>query len=300
MSALEVIAPGMLSLVQDLGRSGVAHLGLSHGGPMDLHAHCWANHLLGNSPHAATLEITMGQASFTTNQDIQLALTGADMQPSIDGKPVPMWQTLWLRAGQEIKLSIARHGLRTYLGVLGGIESESVLGSRASVPRNGIGQPLQAGDRLPLGEGSPAPERSVATWYIPSYPRELRIGLFNTGWGLSSAAFEQLCQGTYQVSPNSDRMGLRLTGEAIETDSSGIISEGIAPGAVQLPPDGQPIILMSDRQTLGGYAKLGHVSRLDLARLGQAAPGTQLSFYQADMADAREQLDEFCRFFNLA
>ncbi|GHA52181.1 biotin-dependent carboxyltransferase family protein [Photobacterium aphoticum] len=311
MAALVVQHPGMLSLLQDLGRLGVAEQGLSQGGAVDLHAACWANYLVGNIASAAVIEITLGMAQFIAVEDCTLALTGAPMQPLLDDIPMESWQCVFMRAGQTLKLGGARHGLRAYLAVQGGFLAPDVLGSCATVVRNQLGglshgQPLITGDRVPFAYACPDPtmlsrHRQTPSRFIPDYSQPITLRVIESYQAAAFQAAEKarFYASRYTVSQETDRMGCRLSGPAIQAEIDGIISEGIALGAIQIPPDGQPIVLLNDRQTLGGYPKLGCVARVDIARLAQAAPGTSVQFIQGDLAVLSEEWRQFSRFFGL-
>ncbi|WP_434362322.1 biotin-dependent carboxyltransferase family protein [Parasalinivibrio latis] len=314
MFGLEVINPGLFTLIQDPGRFGVGHLGLSSGGPVDLHAFCWANKLLGNKADAACLEIMMGNASFRAMTDITVALTGADTQPRIDGYPQPHWRAFNLKQGQTLQLGFAQSGLRAYLAVAGGIQAPDFLGSKATVVRNGLGglpvlgeklgtgNKIQAGDKIPVRHKCKKTHLySVPKTYIPDYPDTLSVGVIPSYQfdSFSSSSVEQFFNSEYEITQQSDRMGIRLSGPAIKSKLKGIISEGIAPGSIQIPADGQPIVLMNDRQTLGGYPKIGCVTRLAQSKLAQAKPGTTVRFQQAIMKGESIKLSAFLRFFNL-
>lgn len=314
MFGLEVINPGMLTLIQDPGRFGVAHLGLSSGGPSDFHAFCWANKLLGNTPASASLEIMMGNASFRALVNVTLSLTGADMQASVDGKPQPNWRAFELKQGQTLQLGFARAGLRAYLAVAGGIQAPDFLGSQSTVMRNGlgglppageecgIGNKIQAKDKIPVSvKCRRAVLHSTPERYIPDYADSLTVDVvpsyqFDT---IPASSTEQFFQSEYEVTQQSDRMGIRLAGEPVQSGLKGIVSEGIAPGAIQIPADGQPIILMNDRQTLGGYPKLGCVTRLHQSKLAQAKPGTQIRFQRANIDKTASDWMAFLQFFRL-
>lgn len=310
MDALEVISSGPLLLIQDLGRTGVGHLGFSQGGPVDLHAFCWANRLLGNAPNAAILEITMGQVAFKACCDVMLALTGANMPATIDGVSIGHWQSFLIKKGQTLRLGYAREGLRAYLAIASGIIAPKIYGSCATVIRNHIGGLADAqGQALKKGSIIAMHKPYVYThqpkWvpfrFRPNYSEELDIGIFETyQHNLFSPEQKSLFYSTsYTVSDKLDRMGVRLEGDAIHPICDGIISEGVAPGSIQFPSNGQPIILSVDRQTLGGYPKIGCVSKIGLMRLSQARPGSKLHFYQADVAEESEKYSQFVQFFNI-
>ncbi len=310
MTVLNVLTPGMHSLIQDLGRQGVGHLGLSGGGPLDLHAFCWANRLLGNPSHAPALEITLGQAAFQAEQTVQLALTGAAMGATIDGVALENWRSFILKSGQVLKLGFARQGFRAYLAMQGGIEASNWFGSAATVVRNQMGglsaapgRALVKGDQLvaKMAQTTGFRPQAVPARFIPVYAPQLAIGLFET---YQHALFtaeqkQQFYQTEYTVSDKLDRMGVRLQGAALHPAQNGVISEGIAPGSIQFPPNGQPIILLNDRQTLGGYPKLGCVCKFGLMCLAQARPGATLRFYPADLAQESQKYQNFMRFFCL-
>lgn len=310
MAALEVLHPGMLTLIQDTGRLGVAELGLSQGGPVDLHAYCWANYLVGNAMDCPQLEVTLGQASFQAQATLVCAITGADMAVTVDGEPLGFWQSFILRKGQVLKFGYARSGLRAYLAVKGGIDLPQVLGSASAVPRNQLGgiragDPLAQGDVLPVASGEVNCQtfkpKQAAPRYIPDYTIPVRLRVMESYQcdQFSDETKQRFYSSDYQVSQQSDRMGCRLEGPEVQADIDGIISEAIAYGAIQIPPNGQPIILLNDRQTLGGYPKLGCIARMDMPRLAQARPGTAVQFERGDWAVLRKAWQDFSQFFGL-
>lgn len=266
MVALEVLDPGMMTQLQDTGRTGVGYQGLAQGGPMDLHAYCWANHLLGNPMICSQLEITGGQARFIAHQAITLALTGADLGARVNGQPVEGWRTLHLNKGDTLSFQFPKKGLRAYLAIPGGFAAPAVFGSVATVVRDGIGGLgaakeasgclIRQGDYLKTVSKEvvkPGINRIVPARYIPEYVGPLSLNLMESyqARAFSAQSRKSLYQTQFTLSPNSDRMGYRLAGGKITPPFSGVISEGIALGAVQIPENGQPIILMRDHQTLG-------------------------------------------------
>ena len=292
--SLEVIHPGMLTLIQDMGRHGYQHIGVTTGGPMDEHAFLWANRLLDNPLDAAQLEITFGRLSLLAHSDTCIALTGADLGARINERPIRPWQTYLIDRGDRIEFSAPVTGLRAYLAVSGGLQVPTKLGSCATVSReqlgglDGRGSKLSKGDLIPLGTSSPTRRASVPYSDIPNYRKPLRLGVIP---GYQYANFPRservrFFSTEFEVSQNIDRMGYRLTGDPIECDLDGIVSEGIAYGAVQIPADGQPIVLMRDRQTIGGYPKIGSLSALGAGQLAQRPPGTTVSFYPMNVAEA--------------
>lgn len=311
MSGLQVMSSGMLSLIQDLGRYGVARHGLSAGGPADLHSHCWANQLLDNPSNASVLEITMGNASFLALDDILMSLTGADTNPHVDGEPMATWRSFLLRKGQTLKLGYAKTGFRCYLAVAGGFDTPKVFGSSATVVRNQLGgvgdepgRALQKGDLLPASRSytnGDKPFNWVPRLFIPKYSDEVSLSVIESYQShlFSRQAKRTFYANRYQISDKSDRMGIRLQGEPVQMDLSGVISEGITYGSIQFPSNGQPIILLNDRQTLGGYPKIGCVSRMSLMKLAQARPGSTIHFYRGDIELETKVYGEFMRFFSL-
>ncbi|MDK9556985.1 biotin-dependent carboxyltransferase family protein [Marinobacter sp. M216] len=292
--SFEVLNPGMLTLIQDIGRLGYQHIGVTTGGPMDEHAFLWANRLLNNPLSAAQLEITFGRLSLLAHSDTSIAITGADLGARINNQGVQPWQTYEIKQGDRIDFSMPVSGLRAYLAVSGGLRPPLKLGSCATVSReklgglDGQGSKLQTGDRIPLGTPRKTPRASVPYSEIPDYRKPLRLGVIP---GYQYPHFPRsertrFFSREYEVSQNIDRMGYRLAGAAIQCDLDGIISEGIAYGAIQIPADGQPIVLMKDRQTIGGYPKIGSLSALGAGQLAQRGPGASVSFYPVDVADA--------------
>ncbi len=291
MGYLEVIKPGQLSLIQDFGRYGLAPLGVTQGGPLDEYAYCWSNHLLGNHPNNATIEITLGQAEFRFTQSCMLAICGGDLQARLDDKPIRNWTSFYARRGQVLKFGLPINGLRAYLAVEGGFDIAPHLGSTSTVLREQLGglhqdgTPLVKNDRLKYNKSSAIkPPKQLTFRFTPDYNLPLRLRLIESyqAHQFSKESKRSFYNQTYKVGQHSDRMGYRLEGSPITPPVEGIISEGIALGSVQIPPDGKPIILLNDRQTLGGYPKLGVLARIDHARIAQARPGQEVKFIRGN------------------
>ncbi|MDP5253040.1 MULTISPECIES: biotin-dependent carboxyltransferase family protein [unclassified Vibrio] len=310
MKALLTVKPGMQTLIQDTGRYRVAQMGLSCGGPMDLHAYCWANRLLGNDISSPTLEITLGNAAFKALKDCWLSLTGAPMPADIDGKPLHNWRSFLLKKGQTLSLSVARSGMRAYLAIEGGFVGADVFNSAATVVRNQLGghpshpgEALNKGDILQQRPASSSIDKAqwVERHFTRHYDSTLNIAVIESyqAKDFSDHTKRVLYQKPYTLTQQCNRMGAFLEGEPIQGHGDGVISEGIALGAIQLPANGQPIILLNDRQTLGGYPKIGCVSKLSLMKLGQARPGDRIQFYRADLALETDKYRQFVRFFGL-
>jgi biotin-dependent carboxylase-like uncharacterized protein len=295
--SFEVLKPGHFSCIQDLGRHGYQHLGVTTGGPMDEHAFSWANRLLGNSPNAAQIEITYGVLSLLAETDAMIAITGADLDARINGIHAEPWSSYSIAAGDRLEFHAPLSGLRAYLAVVGGFSAPHRLGSCATVAREGLGgitgqgDYLAKGNRLEFEPHSHRPRATVPAWAIPDYDAELALGVIP---GYQAAQFpdeelEKFFSSSYEVTQNIDRMGYRLSGEAIDSGLDGIISEGICYGAIQIPGDGQPIVLMKDRQTIGGYPKIGSLTALGTAQLSQRGPGTSVTFYPMTLYEAMLQ-----------
>jgi len=299
-----VIRPGVLSLVQDLGRFGYQHLGLTNGGAADEHAFLWANRLLGNASNSATVEVCFGGLALQAEVSTRIALTGADLQARLNGEPLVPWQTYGVRAGDRLHLGHSKTGVRAYLAVAGGFQVEPVLGSVATVMReqlgglDGRGSALEVDDILPCASADQGPSMRVPWRYIPDYqaPLVLRVIEGQQGALFSESDWKTLYSSAYDISNQSDRMGVRLSGEPLRPKVGGIVSEGISFGAVQLPPDGQPIVLLKDRQTMGGYPKLGTLFPLDAFALAQRQPHTPVRFAPMSLAEAQQKMQRFYGF----
>mgnify|MGYP003110449037 FL=1 len=276
--------PGLLSLVQDQGRFGQAALGLTTGGPMDPRAAQLANLLVGNAEGASLIEVSFGGLEIIAEEDCQIAVTGAALDLTIDGAEKPLWTTLDLNEGGHLRLGYSETGCRSYLALGGALALNAEFGSTSTVLREGIGglngQRLQPGDRLALHPAKRRERYWLPPILRPQYHHQATLRVVP---GYQQHQFPRVEQrrfygSDYEVSQRCDRMGYRLEGPAIGCDLDGILSEGIAPGAIQVPADGQPIVLLNDRQTIGGYPKLGTVLSLDCAALGQLRAGDAVTF----------------------
>ncbi|PMR71575.1 biotin-dependent carboxyltransferase family protein [Halomonas heilongjiangensis] len=277
---------GPLALLQDAGRFGVRHLGVTQGGPADLHGWAWANHLVGNSWGATALEITFGGIELVAERDLTLAVAGADLGATRDGEALPGWQSVAIREGQVLAFTQPINGLRAYLAVAGGFSAEPVLGSVACVVReglgghDGLGHTLAEGDLLRVGEGGGrgGDVRSAPPTERPDYRQTARLALLPGAQigGFTGRSLFDAFNAVWRVDDRADRMGVRLTGPRLRCRIESLISEGIGLGAVQVPPDGQPIVLLNDRQTIGGYPRLGALTPLAASRLAQCLPGQEV------------------------
>lgn len=302
MSELIVQDAGPLTTIQDLGRAGHLRVGIPASGPMDREAFVLANRLVGNPDPAAGLECTLIGPRVTFTDERLVAVTGADMAPTVNGSAVPAWQGLRVHAGDVLRLGPARRGVRAYLAVAGGLETPLVLGSRATYVRGRLGglegRALRKGDRLPLGRVTAVRPRRVHPDRVPTYGGEPELAVVLgpqddrfTGEGIAA-----LFEGPYEMLPQSDRMGARLKGPWIEhTRGHDIISDGVALGGIQVIGDGQPIVLLADRQSTGGYTKIGTVCSFDVGRIAQVKPGGRLRFRRVTVAEAHAMLRQSLR-----
>ncbi|GAB3475287.1 5-oxoprolinase subunit C family protein [Azotobacter salinestris] len=304
MTGLAVIRPGPLSLLQDAGRLGWQHLGVSPAGPLDIHAAAWANRLLDNRRGTPLVEIALGGTELQSAIDTWVAVCGAELDIRLDGAPRPNWSRFAVRAGQRLGLGFARSGQRAYLAVAGGFRAGAVLGSVATQTREGLGglhgdgRSLCAGDVLPCAPASLPGAASVPWRFVPDYRAEpcLRVMLGGDAGDFSVADRQRFFAQPWRLSPQSDRMGTRLSGEPLRAPTRQW-SLGVATGAIQVPPDGQPIVLMADRQTMGGYPILGWVHPLDLGLLAQCPAHRTVRFARVRVKTVQEEVREFYRFF---
>ena len=288
--AFRVIVPGALSTVQDLGRFGYQKSGMPCSGVMDQKAYESANQLVNNKKNEAVIEHTVFGGSYRFQSDTVIALTGADMKPSIDGKACPMYRPVFVPSGGILSLGAAVNGCRTYLAAAGGILVPPVLGSRSTNLKCKIGgfqgRALQSGDLLDTGTLSvPFQQIKDLSLKAPVYSKEIKVRVIE---GPQSDYFTEkglnlFYSAPYTVSEQSDRMGCRLEGPPVESiHGTDIVSDGIVFGSIQITSSGMPIVLMADRQTTGGYAKIATVITDDLPLLAQAVPGTTIHFQKME------------------
>ena len=256
---IRILEPGPQTTVQDLGRTGQMRYGIPPSGPMDRFAFVVANRLVGNADAAAALECTLVGPRLEVDAPGAVAVTGADMPLTVNGAEAPRWATIILKAGDVVKLGPARAGVRTYIAFAGGLDVPLVLGSRSTYLRGRLGgldgRALRKGDTLRALPCGPAPPRRAERRAMPEYSGELaiRVVLGPQADRFSEAGIRALLGSRYEVLPQSDRMGARLSGARIEhARGHDIISDGIALGSVQVPGDGQTIVLLVDRQSTGG------------------------------------------------
>jgi len=306
--SLHVLSAGLLTTVQDAGRPGLRHLGVGRAGALDAWSHALANRLAGNAAGTAALEITLTGPTLRFDAAARIALCGAQLDAAVEGAPgegvdIPMARPIDLPAGSVLRLGGCRDGARSYLAVEGGIAVPEVLGSAATDLRGGFGgmrgRPLATGDVLPLARRSQRriDALRIAPWWLDMTPDDAPHSLVRVLPGEPGAPLDPLCARRWRVAAASDRQGLRLSGAVLSQDmlSQGRrerTSEPVLPGTVQLPPDGQPIVLLADAQTHGGYPRIAHAIRADWPKLAQLRPGDSVSFASCTPAQARAALDE--------
>ncbi|MEQ6888197.1 biotin-dependent carboxyltransferase family protein [Halomonas sp. CS7] len=292
VNGLRVTRAGPLALLQDAGRFGVRRLGVTQGGPLDLHGWAWANHLVGNAWGTPALEVTFGGLELVAERALVVAVAGADLSARLDGAPLAGWQSVSIEAGQRLAFDTPVNGLRAYLAVAGGFAASPVLGSVACVVREGLGghdgqgHRLAEGDRLrvrahhaPTGRGvarETPREAPAEAWIDYRQPAVLSLLPGAQVGEFSGESLYRAFNASWRVDDRADRMGVRLTGPPLHCRVTSMISEGIGLGAVQVPPDGQPIALLNDRQTIGGYPRLGALTPLACSRLAQCLPGQEV------------------------
>ena len=337
---IEILKPGLLSTVQDLGRTGSRHLGVISAGALDQVALRVANRLVGNDDNAAAIEITVGLPfSVVFRQATRIALTGADCGATLDGTPIHAWWSVPVEAGQTLALQTSTQAMRTYLAVAGGLDVPALLGSRStdlkSVFGGAEGRALAEGDTLPTADmGKTASATGVSAWDQPAFgvksptwcrlayagalpaangapktsrgngaePMVVRVIRASEHAMFDAAAQKALWQAEWTITPKSNRMGYRLSGPTLQRTKAAegldLLSHAVLPGTIQVPPNGQPILLMGDAQTAGGYPKIGAVITADLWLLAQARLNTAVRFVECTREDAVEAQRALLRYLS--
>jgi len=299
MASIIIQSPGLLTTVQDCGRYGYQRFGMPVSGAMDTFSLQLANILVGNDINEACLEATLFGPEITFTSSGAIAICGADMTPILNGKSISLYKTIEVNAGSKLSFSGLKSGSRTYIAFAGGIDIPTVMGSRSTYMRAKVGgvegRALKAGDEITLGTISKKiQKREIPIDFIPKYQSNQTVQII-PGPEVKSFELEGIrsfLTTEYVVSDQSDRMGYRLTGSSIKhhSGSADIISAGISIGTIQVPGNGQPIILMADRQTTGGYARLANVISTDLTLAAQLKPGDKIRFREVSLEKAQEQI----------
>lgn len=299
MEDMIVEKAGLLDTIQDHGRYGYQASGMVVAGAMDHYAFQLGNILLGNDRYTASLEITLLGPHLRFTKPTQIAITGGNLTPSINGHPVPMWQVLSIQENDLLTFGSVQSGCRAYLTILGGFQVKEVMGSRSTYLKGKIGgcqgRALERGDAIPyLREARSQARRSpsLSHYLRPDYEQDkfvLRVVLGPQTDRFSEEGIRRFLEEPYQVTPQMDRMGLRLKGKKIEhSHGADILSDAIPFGGIQVPHDGQPIVLLSDRQTTGGYAKIGCIISVDLPKAAQVRPNQTICFQAVSIEEAQK------------
>lgn len=279
---ITVVSAGLLTTVQDRGRWGHQASGVPVAGPMDRVSHDAANLAVGNQPDAATLEVTLAGPEVRVEHETLVVVTGAELGASVDGDALVPGEPRPMRAGAVLRFGERRRAARAYVAFDGGVDTTPVLGSR-STHIGSFGRPLRAGDRLRLGPAHGNRPRTVAAATLPAGGARLRARPGPQAGRFAALAFERLQSTRFRVGPQSNRMGYRLTGGPLPVSvGPPMISDATFTGGIQVPPSGEPILLMADRQTTGGYPQIATLVFPDLAVAGQLAPGDWIEFELAD------------------
>lgn len=300
---IRILTPGMLTTVQDLGRTGYQRTGVSPSGAMDRKALKLANILVGNHPGEAGLEMTMAGASMEFTEPEVIAVTGGNFEPTLNGTPVPMYAAVPVQTGDTLALGAAKSGCRAYVAFAGGLDVPVVMGSKSTNLKCGIGglngRRLKTDDEIPFFAPCPSlphMERRALPYREPSESEvTVHVILGPQDDYFTAAGLHTFLSQAWTVTNRTDRMGCTLEGEPVEYRSKvDIISDGIPFGAVQIPSGGKPIVMLSDRQTTGGYAKIAAVISSDLPAFVQRRPGDKVRFAKISMWDAQRisQLEE--------
>jgi len=297
MEIFEIVQPGAYTTVQDRGRFGYQQFGVPTCGAVDAFSYRVANALVGNFQGQAALEVTVLGPTLKVLHQGLIAVTGGDLGPLLNDNPLPMWKSVAIEPGDTIRFKGVKSGCRSYISVSGGIDVPAVMGSRSTYVAGKIGgingRPLTTGDRLKKGEGTGKAGVGVPADLIPTYPREVEVRvILGPQDDYFSEGIKHFLAFPFKVSTKADRMGYRLEGDPIkhkEGVEKSIISEPSVPGGIQVPPDGQPIILLVE-QTVGGYTKIATVISPDIGKVGQAKTGDLIRFQQVDIEEAHRIL----------
>lgn len=303
---------GPHTTLQDLGRKGSQHMGFSSGGAADEHAYRWANKLLNNAQNAPAVEIVFGPFDITFYQACTIAITGAQAYVTLNKASIKLWQTQHIQSGDRLRIVSPTAGLINYLAISnGGFLTHTFLGSASVVVREktgtNLGVPFSANSFLVYKvfhhkkeeKNTLKNHKITPSKWIPNYNNPLTLHIFfNSQYTLfDEDAIRTLLTNVFTVDQHSNKMGYKVRGKKVALLNHEQVSEGIGYGAVQIPPDGYPIILLKDRQTIGGYPKIGAISQRDAFKLSQCRPGQSIRFAQGDIQKERKELIHFLHFF---
>ena len=302
MNLFRVIKPGLFTTIQDLGRFGYQKDGIVVGGAMDQFAVQIGNSLLGNKANTAVIEITMLGPELEILNDCIICITGADLSVTIDSEPVKMWKSIHVKKNQVISFGTRKSGMRAYLCVQNGINVNELLGSRSTYTRGNFGgfqgRSLQVDDVLEgidLALKTEFLNLSVSEEFIPKYDinKQIRVVVGPEFDSFTDESIKDFFNSSFIIGNSSDRMGYKLEGTTLKhKKKADIVSDAINIGTIQVPKDGQPIILMSDRQTTGGYTRIGNVISCDLPLIAQRIPGQKITFEKISVETSQKILRE--------
>ena len=294
MQGFEVIQGGLLTTIQDLGRYGYAHLGMTQSGAMDEVAYRWGQKLLGNQ-NGNALEILLAGFVLKATANTQISVTGANLNFRINNVSCPIWQIHSIQKDDILSFKQRVSGQRAYLAVKGGFDVKQEYGSFSTTLRDNMGSKLKRGDFLSFKTHYGSEIKRLKKEYIPDYNKPLTLNLILTHQHdlFSEQQKEQFFKTTYTITPQINRMGYKLQGFPLIPSKGGIISEAIPYGAVQIPKDGQPIVLLKEHQTIGGYPKIGTVLPIDCFKLSQVGIGENLQFKEIGIKEAEKKMKYF-------
>jgi len=303
MEGFKVTKSGIFDIIQDLGRYGYQQFGMPVSGAMDSYALRIGNRILGNKENEAGIEISSPGLILKVLCRTVIAIAGADFDPAINNLPAPMWEALEVKKGDNISFNQIKNGSRSYLLVMGGINVPCLLGSKSTYVRAKIGglkgRSLKKSDIIHIGNPEQKLQdiigRKVESIDIPDYPEEIEIRVIPGPQDdyFTKAGLSTFFNSFYEITVHSDRMGYRLKGPKIENkNGSDIITDGIPPGSIQVPRNGMPIVMLADRQTTGGYAKIATVISADIDKFAQMKPGNKIKFREVDLEEAHRLLQE--------
>lgn len=298
---IRVVKPGLLTTIQDLGRYGYQRFGVLVNGAMDTYSHRITNLLVGNAESKATLEITLIGPHLRFEADTIIAIGGADLSPTIDGNPIQLWRPHTIKRGQNLTFGTVKSGCRAYIAVAGGWLVPSVMNSASTYLRCHLGgfygRPLQKGDQLKYSSPANLLTSIEPNWTLSDdlLPRFHDNAVIQVMRGCQFEKFSKdsqhhLFSHNFEVTPHSDRMGYRLNGPQLkQLQTSEMLSEAVSYGTIQVPADGNPIILLADRQPTGGYPKIAQIASVDFSKIAQVKPGDKITFKEINHEEAQRQ-----------
>jgi len=293
---ITILKSGLLTTIQDAGRRGYQRYGMAVSGAVDVHSYIYGNILVGNEPTEAVIEATLMGPTIEFTSASVIAITGGDLSPRLNGAPAQMYKALRVAKGDVLSFGHIQSGCRAYVAFAGGLDIEEIMGSRSTYIKAGLGghhgRNLQDGDRVEFRKENACPrnigirEMEPPIRWTGKYT--VRVVLGPEEDKFTDKGINTFLSAEYKVTPSSDRMGVRLEGEPIEhVGDANIISNGIPFGAIQVPDSGMPIIMLSDRQTVGGYTKIGTIINIDMPMIAQCRPGDIVKFKTIDIYEAQ-------------